>query len=103
MTFMAQLIWFYKRLYGNSIDNIPVSPRVFLVSSHQPEDPYKIVCRLTMENMYTSDKSKKLDPRAMFIVQGPYDSPLYIWKGASIAAGNVTYYMNEANRYAKIL
>ena len=68
MTFMAQLIWFYKRLYGNSIETIPVSPRVFLVSSHQPEDPYKITCRLIMENMYNGDQSKKLDPRAVFIV-----------------------------------
>jgi len=34
MTFMAQLIWFYKRLYGENIENIPVSPRVFLVCSH---------------------------------------------------------------------
>jgi len=34
MTFMAQLIWFHKRLFGNSIESVPVSPRVFLVSSH---------------------------------------------------------------------
>jgi hypothetical protein len=69
MTFMAQLIWFYKRLYGNSIDSIPVNPRVFLVSSHQPEDPFRIACRLTMENLYMNNEtSKKLDPRAVFIV-----------------------------------
>ena len=103
MTFMAQLIWFHKRLYGNSIDNIPVSPRVFLVSSHQPEDPFKITCRLTMENMYTSDKSKKLDPRAVFIIQGPYDTPLYIWKGPNVATVSMNNYLNEANRYPKIL
>lgn len=86
MTFMAQLIWFYKRLYGNSIDSIPVNPRVFLVTSHQPEDPFKIRCRLTMENMYiaTNENSKKLDPRAVFIVQGPSNVPLYIWKGANV-------------------
>lgn len=69
MTFMAQLIWFHKRLYGNSIDSIPVNPRVYLVSSHQPEDPYRISCRLIMENLYDGDKTKKLDPRAVFIVQ----------------------------------
>jgi len=56
-----------------------------------------------MENMYTSDKSKKLDPRAIFIVQGPSDCPLYIWKGGNIPAGSMTQYMNEATRYAKIL
>ena len=68
MTFMAQLIWFYKRLYGESIDNIPVSPRVFLICSHQPEDPFKITARLLMENLYQDEKSKKLDPRGMFII-----------------------------------
>jgi hypothetical protein len=68
MTFMAQLIWFHKRLFGPSIDSIPVNPRVFLVSSHQPEDPYRISCRLLMENMYQGEKSKMLDPRAVFII-----------------------------------
>ena len=53
--------------------------------------------------MYNSDKSKKLDPRAVFIVQGPNDCPLNIWKGASIPPENVAVYLNEANRYAKIL
>jgi protein-tyrosine phosphatase len=52
MNFMAQLIWFHKRLYGESFDSIPVSPRVFLVSSHQVEDPFRISCRLIMDNLY---------------------------------------------------
>lgn len=51
MTFLAQLIWFYKRLYSD-YDSLPVKPRVFLVSSHQPEDPFKISCRLLMENLF---------------------------------------------------
>ena len=52
-----------------------------------------------MENMYTSDKSSKLDARAVFIVQGLNDC---FWKGASIPPENVAVYLNEANRYAKI-
>jgi len=52
MTFMGQLIWFHKRLYGSSFDSIPVSPRVFLVCSHQPEDPFKVACKLQMDNLY---------------------------------------------------
>jgi predicted protein tyrosine phosphatase len=34
MTFIAQLVWFYKRLYEPSFDSLPVNPRVFLVVSH---------------------------------------------------------------------
>lgn len=104
MTFMAQLIWFYKRLYGNSIDSIPVNPRVFLVSSHQPEDPFRIACRLTMENLYMNNEtSKRFDPRAVFIVQGPSNVPLYIWKGANVPPTNLPKYLAEAERYSKIL
>ena len=43
MTFIAQLICFYKRLYEDSFDSVPVSPRVFMIGSHQPEDPELIV------------------------------------------------------------
>jgi predicted protein tyrosine phosphatase len=52
MNFMAQLIWFHKRLHSESFESIPVSPRVFLVSSHEPEDPFRISCRLIMDNLY---------------------------------------------------
>lgn len=100
MTFHAQLIWFHKRLY-NSFDSIPVNPRVFLVSSHQPEDPFKISCRLTNENMYLNNElCKKLDPRGIFILQGPNNMPLYIWKGANVPSSNINKYMTEAERYA---
>lgn len=81
MTFIAQLIQFHKRLYAPSMDSIPIFPRVFLVSSHQEEDPFKISCRFLMENLYigSSDKTKKLDSRAVFIVQGYPNTPVYIW------------------------
>jgi len=34
MTFIAQLIFFYKRLYEEQFESLPVSPRVFAVNSH---------------------------------------------------------------------
>ena len=101
-TFMVQLIWFYKRLYDTKFDTLPVSPRVFLVSSHQPEDPYKISCRLVMENFYNGEMSKKLDPRAVFIVQSE-NQPVYIWQGGSVPPGSMAPYMNEALKYIKLL
>ena len=46
MTFIAQLICYYKRLYEESFESVPVSPRVFVVSSHELEDPEYIICRM---------------------------------------------------------
>jgi hypothetical protein len=43
MTFIAQLICFYKRLFEEQYDSVPTSPRVFMIGSHQPEDPEMIV------------------------------------------------------------
>jgi hypothetical protein len=34
MTFIAQLIWFYKRLFEESFESVPISPRVFMIGSH---------------------------------------------------------------------
>jgi hypothetical protein len=94
MNFMAQLIWFYKRLHGDSYDGIPVSPRVFLVSSHEPEDPYRISSRLIMDNLYQGEKSKLLDSRAVFIIQGP--SSLYLWTGSNVFPGSLDTYTSAA-------
>jgi hypothetical protein len=52
MTFIAQLIQWYKRLYDTNFDSLQLSPRVFLVASHQTEDPELIAPRLVMENLY---------------------------------------------------
>jgi protein-tyrosine phosphatase len=46
MGFHGQLIWFHKRLYAPNYEALPINPRIYLVCSHQPEDPYKITCRL---------------------------------------------------------
>ena len=74
MTFIAQLVWFYKRLHDPNFDCLPVNPRVFLVASHEIEDPNRIVARLLMENLYlqggrgSARNGKVLDPRGIFIV-----------------------------------
>lgn len=103
MAFHGQLIWFYKRLYSNKYDDLKVNPRIFLVCSHQPEDPYKIACRLQLDDFYTDESNKVLDPRAMFIVQGPPGTPVYIWQGAQLPQGNVQVYMNQAQKHIKLL
>lgn len=103
MNFMAQLIWFYKRLHNDQLENLPVMPRVFLVSSHEPEDPFRISCRLLMENLYQGQKSKLLDTRALFIVQGPSSLPLYIWMGNNVLPANKQPYLDSAQRYIKRL
>lgn len=57
-----------------------------------------------MENLYLNNEtSKKLDPRAVFIVQGPSNIPVYIWKGANVPSANMPKYLAEAERYTKIL
>ena len=43
-------------------------PRVFLISSHEAEDPTNVVARLQMENFYTHVGAKVLDPRGLFII-----------------------------------
>lgn len=54
MTFIAQLICFYKRLFEESFESIPVTPRVFAISSHEIEDPEYIIARLVrLSNFYT--------------------------------------------------
>ena len=74
-----------------------------MVSSFQPEDPYKISCRLIMENLYYGDETKKLDPRAVFIIQGQSNIPVYIWKGGNAPQGSLAPYMEEARKHIKLL
>lgn len=68
LNFVTQLIQFHKRVFDSNFESLPVSPRVFLVSSHEPEDQNYIVCRLLMENLYQGQNSKVLDPRGVFII-----------------------------------
>ena len=60
-----------------------------------------------MDNLYLGEKCKILDPRAVFIIQSCHKdqgtNPIFIWKGGNVPDGNLAPYMNEANRYVKIL
>ena len=56
-----------------------------------------------MENLYQGDKSKKLDPRGVFIIQAHPNMPVYIWQGGDVPNINLSQYMNEARRYIKLL
>ena len=79
-------------------------PRVFMVSSEQPEDPYKVSCKLMIDDFYKPD-GNKLDPRAMFIIQGDHSQncPVHIWQGNEIPTGNQNPYMTAAQKHIKNL
>ncbi len=52
MIFNVQLIWWYMRLYQD-YSSLPVSPRVFAISSHQREQPTFIVARLVRLDVFS--------------------------------------------------
>ncbi len=107
MTFIAQLVWFQKRLFESNFDCLPVNPRVFLVCSHAPEDPNRVVAKLLMENLYlqggrgSARNGKVLDPRAMFIVQSADN--IWLWIGSKIPSCNIQEYKNAATQHIKLL
>ena len=68
MTFIAQLVQFQKRLQNPNFNAISVNPRVFVLSSHQTEDPHRISCKLLMEKLYQPHLTKRLDSRGVFVV-----------------------------------
>ena len=47
MIFNVQLIWWYMRLYQD-FSALPITPRVFVITSHQKEQPSFIVARLVI-------------------------------------------------------
>ena len=56
-----------------------------------------------MENLYQDENSKKLDPRAVFIIQGYSNQPVYIWQGEKVPLSNLDSYINSALEYIKFL
>lgn len=54
MIFNVQLIWWHMRLYQD-YSALPISPRVFAVSSHQKEQPMFIVARLVSVALRVAD------------------------------------------------
>lgn len=61
ISFVTQLMWFHKRLYM-PFESIPINPRVYVVCSHEREDPNRIVAKLMMEHFFVEKMSKTMDP-----------------------------------------
>jgi hypothetical protein len=103
MTFIAQLICWHKRLYEPMFDSVPVAPRIFVVASHQQEDPQSVVARMLMENLYDSGatNTKVFDPRFMYVVQSK--TQLLLWVGELIPKGNLAKYREVAEHHAQLL
>ena len=78
---------------------MPTTPRVFLMGSHQPEDPEFIVAILVMENLYTG--RKVLDPRGVFVVQGR--DGIRVWVGAQVPKDNIAKYRERAEKHVETL
>ena len=87
--FQVQLMWWHKRLEGDS-ESLPF-PRIFAVGSHEPETPRKLVVRMLRTLPYSQGpEACRLDPRGMFLVHTP--EVLYVWEGNRIPAANVNAY-----------
>jgi len=56
-----------------------------------------------MENLYQGEKSKKLDSRGIFIIQGSSNNPIYIFWGANVPLANKKPYLEYALHYVKYL
>lgn len=94
--FIVQLMWFHKRLY-KSFDSIPVNPRVYIICSHEKEDPLQIVAKLNMEQFFVDKHCKPMDPRAVNIVQTKEEFIVLIggmWQGK-----NREVYLDYAYKY----
>jgi hypothetical protein len=91
--FQVQLMWWYNRL-NNDFESLPANPRVFAVSSHQPEQPSRIVARLIMQGLFKAPEQLKLDPRGIFVIQT--SGELYMWQGACIHSANLDKYQDVA-------
>ncbi len=107
LQFVQQLIHWHKRLYDTNFDCLQLSPRVFLVSSFQTEDPDFVTCRLITENLYlqgsagSARQGKILDPRAFFIVQTV--DKFFLWIGASVPTANMKPYQKAADNYMSLM
>ena len=94
--FQVQLIWWYKRLY-EAYDNLPISPRVYVISSHQVEQPHRVVPRLLMQNLFTGNQPLLLDSRALIIIHHKHKT--YLWEGEKISPSNREPYLVVANAH----
>ena len=99
--FSVQLIFFYKRLYL-PFDEFPYNPRIFVIGSHELEDPGKIVCRMMFEPFYQEGmQGLALDPRGVFLIQR--ENQLIIWVGKLCEKKRCDRYLKTANSYILLL
>jgi hypothetical protein len=98
--FSAQLLWWHMRLY-KEYTALPVIPRVFVIGSHQVEDPEYIVARLLMENVFDRNGEKGIDPRGMYVIQT--QNLVYVWIGSQICKSNLERYTDKCNKHISLL
>lgn len=101
MAFIAQLNQWWKRLFDPNFESIKKEPRIFLINSHQVEDPQRVVSRFLLENLYIGKSTKVLDPRFFFIIHSK--TKLWLWIGSQVPKANVDRYQEVANQTAKLL
>lgn len=98
--FQVQLMWWQKRLEGDS-ESLPF-PRVFAVGSHEPETPCKLVVRMLRTLPFSQGSEQcRLDPRGLFLVHTP--DKLYVWEGSSVPAANITAYRAAIDEAIRLL
>lgn len=98
--FQMQLMWWYNRLY-NDYKSLPVNPRVFAISSHEPEQPNRIVAKCIMQGLFRAPEQLRLDPRGVFIVQT--EAELFLWQGSCVHPSNIDKYEEVALRHIESL
>jgi len=85
-------MWWEKRILDPNFRSLTVTPRVFLIMSHQDNDQHRIVCKLQRENLYQrGQRFFGLDPRGMCIVQT--ETALFIWVGGELFPANRVPYL----------
>lgn len=106
MGFTVQLIMFYKKLF-EPFEALPI-PRVYCISSHEKEDPSRIIARYVtfsltklMDPLYDEKTFRALDPRGIFLIL--LQGKSFIWIGSKIPESIEKLYHACAFGYLKIL
>lgn len=93
--FQVQLIWWHKRLYEN-YQSLPINPRIFLISSHDPDQLNNITAKLLL----SSTENFNLDSRTIFLIHT--EIQFYIWIGGKVGK-NYDKYLDVAKQHASYL
>ena len=82
-------------------DSIPINPWVFVVCSHELEDPTRVVAKLMMEHFFIEKMSKSMDPWGLYIIQT--NDKFWIVIGSKCKGLNWDSYLEYAKNYIKTL